>query len=304
MKLTRVFLIIIFSLFLFGGGYLTIKKFFSPKFQISLPGEKEGSKIPSSSVGQKSGYPFDTQPFEKGYQFQNLTITLEDLEKKFNLYYSNSPNARKEIKNWEHIASLLTEEAILQNEAIKAGVLTPSDKFLDPKKVNLAREYFEKEGTSYLSGEAISIWFYNTKPPAMGVEAAKRKTQQIIESLRSRIISGEISMSQAGQIIASMTDLEEIDFAYKTNAYSSFEFVKPSSKVFNDPEINNALWKLNEQEVSPILIGKDFSPEEGWYEAYFKVIKVNSKKIKEFDNIDQLIKKRTEEELKITLLKI
>lgn len=269
---------------------------------------KKTKEIPISPVpttkngGKETGPPpFNTKPFEKGYKLSNIIITLEDFEKKFNLYYPNNSVARSNLENWQYIASLLTEEAILQNEAIKVGILSTSDNGLNPKKLNLARDYFKKEGTTYINSEVISLWFYNTNPPAMGVETAKKKTQQIIESLRNRIISKEINMKQAGQIIASMTDLEAIDFAYKSNAYLSLNFVKPTDKIFNDSDLNSALWKLNEQGLSPILIGKDFSSTKGWYEAYFVIIKVNSKNIKEFSNIEELIQKRIKDGLKINI---
>ena len=234
------------------------------------------------------------------YQLGNVIVTRADFEKKFSLYYPNTAAARLNPKNWQHIASLLTEEAILQNEAIKERILSPEDKFFDPQKVSIAREYFQKEGTSFISGEAISVWFYNTQPPAMGLEAAKEKTRTLIEGLRERVAKGEITMKQAGEEIASKEELKEIDFAYKTNAYFTFEFVKPGQKIFNDPELNNAIWQFKEGEVSPVLTGRDFSPS-GWYEAYFIVVKINSKKEKEFENLEKLIEKRKQEGLEIIL---
>jgi hypothetical protein len=243
---------------------------------------------------------FSPSFLKKEYQLQNVIVTSKDFEKKFSLYYPDTSAARNNIKNWQHIASILTEEAVILNEAIKKGIVSPNEKFLDPKKIDLGRQYFEKEGTSYISGEVISVWFYNTQPPPMGVEAAKAKTQALIEKLREKVAKEEISMKQAGEIIASSSQLEEIDFAYKTNAYFTFEFIKPNQKVFNDPDLNKILWQFKEGEVSPVLIGKDFAPS-GWYEAYFVVIKISSKKIQEFDDINKLIEKRKQEGLKIIL---
>lgn len=275
------------------------KKIF--KIQLKPPLKKAKEILITSS--QPIPLPFNAEPFRKGYQLGKVIITLEDLEKKFELYYPNTPVARTNLKNWENIASLITKEAIFQNEAIKVGLLSPTDNLLDPKKVLLARQYFEKEGTSYISGEVISIWFYNTNPPSMGIEAAKNKTQAIIESLRKKIVLGEINMKKAGEMIASMEDLREIDFAYKTNAYFNFEFRKPTDPIFNDPELTKKVWQLNNQELSPVLIGKDFSPK-GWYEAFFCLIKINAKEIKEFNNPEELVEKRMKEGLKITLEKI
>jgi len=238
--------------------------------------------------------------FKKNYRLQNVVVTSKDFEKKFSLYYPNTFFARSNPSNWRHIASILTEEAIILNEGIKKGIINPNENFLDPNKIEFAREYFRKEGTTYISGEGISVWFYNMKPPTMGVEAAKTKTHVFIKNLREKVVRGEITMKQAGEIIASYDELAEIDVAYKTNAYFTFEFVKPNQKLFNDPELNKILWQFEEGKITPILIGKDYTPS-GWYEAYFIVIKINAKKIQEFDTIEQLIEKRKKEGLEIIL---
>jgi len=291
-----VLLIVVFELIIIG--------FFLPKNRF----EKEKKDINKKKlVHQKeinqSNTVFSSKPssfLKKEYRLGDVIVRDKDLEERFSLYYPNTPEALGDMRNWQHIASILTDEAIILNEAIKKGIVSSNEKFLDPKKIELGRKYFEKEGTSYISGEVISVWFYNTKPPPMGVEAAKAKTQALIEKLREKVAKEGISMKQAGEIIASSSQLEEIDFAYKTNAYFTFDFIKPNQKVFNDPDLNKILWQFKEGEVSSVLIGKDFAPS-GWYEAYFVVIKISSKKIQEFDDINKLIEKRKKEGLKIIL---
>ncbi|MEO0087860.1 MAG: hypothetical protein ABIK90_07285 [candidate division WOR-3 bacterium] len=261
---------------------------------------KEAKKIPPPSYLLNKRYPFKTEILEKGYHIGKVLVNLEDLEKKFKLYFSDS--GRSDINNWEKIASILTEEAILINEGIKEGIIPSSENYIYPPNVNKARDYFETEGTTYISGEVISIWFYNMNPPKMGVETAKKKVYPIINNLRERIINNEITMKQAGEIIAQTEELKEIDPAYKTNAYTNFSYIKPDQQIFNDPHLNQIIWNLNEEELSKILIGKDFSlSNNSWYEAFYVLIKINEKKIKKFENIESLINNRINEGLKIEI---
>ena len=249
-----------------------------------------------------SSYPMSSSfSLKKEYRLGSVIIKDKDFEKRFSIYYPNTPEARSNIKNWQHIASILTEEAIILNEAVKKGIISEKEVFFDPKKVNLARKYFETEGTSYVNFEMITIWFLNdVRPPQMELEAAKEKARAFISDLRKRLVKGEISMRQAGDIIASSSELEKIDVAYKNNAYVSFSFVKPTQQVLIDPELYKMVWKLKEQEISEVLIGKN-PGFPNWVESYFAVIKVNKKIIKEFDDVNQLIEKRKKEGLNIVL---
>lgn len=276
-----------------------IKFEISPTLQSSKK-YKEAKKITVPTPLTTPKIPFDIKPFETGYQLGKVIITFDDLKYKFNLYYLN--NEIGNINHWQKIADLVSEEAILLNEAIKEGIIPENENRLNPQNVNKARDYFETEGTTFLSGEIISVWFYNMNPPKIGVEAAKKKVNPIIINLRERIINNEITMKQAGEIIAQTEELKEIDPSYQTNAYFSFQYKKVGQSIFNDKDLDKISWQMKTGEISPVLVGKDCCDElKNWYEAYFTVIKINKKEIKEFDILDQLIKKRLEEGMKINL---
>ena len=292
-----ILLIVVFELIIIG--------FFLPKNRF----EKEKKDINKKKlVRQKeinqSNTVFSSKPssfLKKEYRLGDVIVRDKDLEERFSLYYPNTPEALGDMRNWQHIASILTDEAIILNEAVKKGVISQKQIFFNPKEVNLARSYFETEGTSYISFEMITIWFLNdVRPPQMEVKVAREKARAFIDNLRKRVVKGEISMKQAGEIIASSPELEKIDVAYQNNAYVSFIFVKPTTQVIIDPDLYKAVWRLNEGEVSEILIGKNPAVPK-WIESYFAVVKVNKKKMQEFDDVNQLIEKRKKEGLKIVL---
>ena len=67
---------------------------------------------------------------------------------------------------------------------------------------------------------------------------------------------------------------------------------------FVDTLLDKNLWELEKGEVSEILTGRDFGGNH-WYDAYYTVIKVNDKKIAEFDSVEELIEARRRQGLKL-----
>jgi len=248
----------------------------------------------------QSRYPFDTTALSLGYKIGNTTIYLQDLEKRFVLYFPDALSSRSNGENWRKIADLVSADAIILSEAVDEGVLQPKDAVgINPMKVNIAREHFTKKGTSYISGEMVTVWFYNTKPPAMGIDVAKTKTRTVIEGLHDDVISGRLTMKQASEKITFMYELAEIDFAYQTNAYVKFEYAKPGQIVIHDPLVNKLLFTTAHGQVSEILTGRDKGSD--WYDAYYTFLKITEKKQAEFDTIEAMIETRMQEGMKIIL---
>ena len=240
------------------------------------------------------GKPADVSLHED-YKVGEINITEQDIEERYALLYPDDSEEIAKTENWQAAKDQLNRSAILQDEGVKEGLFqnTPDGR-IDPHKVNEAEEYFNTKGTTYISGEMFTIWFYNTNPPAVGIEFAKQKVLEIISGLQQRVASGELTMKQAGDIIASRTDLVAIDFAYNWNAYAEFLYIHPGENVINDPELDKKLWELEEGVTSEVLTGKDFNGTE-WYPAYFKVIRINEKRQTDYDNLEQLIEARQKE---------
>lgn len=257
----------------------------------------------SSSDSLQSRYPFNTAPFSGGYRIGNTTVYLNDLEKRFMLYFPDTIASRMSLSNWQKVADLVSADAIVLSAAVTEGVLTPRDALgINPIKVNTAREYFSKKGTSYVSGEMVTVWFYNTDPPAMGVTAAKEKTRKVIEELYRGVQTGNLSLKNAGERIKVTYELADIDPSYQTNAYVKFEFAKPGQKIIHDPSINEKLFMLPHGQLSEILIGRDYNTATNqWYDAYFTFFKITEKKLAQFDTIEKMIDARMREGMRIIL---
>ena len=242
-------------------------------------------------------YPFNTAAFELGYKIENVTVYLTDLEYKFTILFQNTIENRGDKAKWKQVADTVTKDAIIQNEGIKLKLFTrPAQGKLNPELINKARDYLKTKGTSYISGEHITVWFNNIPTPtegySMSVEARKKLAQEYIQILYNKLNTNpNYTLKIAGNEIASNTKLQKVDVSYTTNAYRMFEFSKPKEEVFIDPEMNKALYALGEGEMSKVLTGRDFNGKN-WYDAYFIIMKVNTKKTTEFNSIDELVKAR------------
>lgn len=248
-------------------------------------------QYPSVNTGTK--YPFNIKQFDAGYSVGNVKIFTKDLDYKYTLYFKEPADKRNDLTKWQQVADMVLKDAILQNEGAKAG-LYPATEKLTPNLINKAEEYFRTNGTSYISFEEISLWFYNTNPPSLGVEAAKNKLLPVIKQLRDDIVNNRITMEQAGSKISGMADLETIDPSYKTNAYSEFPQQKLPLKVFNDPSLNQSIEKLDTGTISDVLTGHDYNGKNP-YEAYYTIVKVTDKKILPDNTFEDFIRNKIKE---------
>ena len=125
-----------------------------------------------------------------------------------------------------------------------------------------------------MTGETISVWFYNMEPPEMGLEEAREYTEELVTDLLEKIRSGEMTMEEAGDVIRNDSVMKEIDIGLEGNAYSLFSIIG-DSQTFTDPELQKDVRSLEEDELSEVLVGRDKS--EDWYDAFFMVVKVDEK---------------------------
>lgn len=218
----------------------------------------------------------------------NVSLTVEDLNKRFSIFYPESSEYTNNPSLWREVAEKLVREASLQDYASKEGVLPNQPQKFDPTKVALALEYFETRGTNHISGEVLTLWFYNTTPPEMGLERARSLQEQRINDIRTKIESGQLTMEQAGEEIKNMTEIGEIDPVWVGNTYSKFEYVSPDQKVFIDPKMNDFIWGLESGQLSEVVVGQDFHNSEP-YDAYFSIVKINAKETqKQANNVLEL----------------
>lgn len=190
-----------------------------------------------------------------------------------NQYRPSAPNV--ENAEGHMIAGLTRQSAIIQG-ALAAEWIEPEDAKLNTPNRSLSNrtqltERIEaqfNEQRTRVEGSTIGIYFLNEFPGPIGYQEGRRLADQKIRAIYSRLRSGEITMQQAGEIIANDTQLEQVDSSYKTNAYSTFS-IGVGQKVTHDPDANDRILSLSEGELSPIITAKsidlssiDFSSED------------------------------------------
>ena len=250
------------------------------------------------------GLPFDKSKYEQGVFVGNVVVHWEDLLRRYELLYDNSPENWSNLANWKNVLNQVNSDAILQNEGARKGLYDSKDNSkIDPLKVTRARNYFDSKGKEYLSGEVITVWFYDENIPSMELEPAKKITYDFMSEVRAKVLSNELTMKGAGDLIASNFKLAEIDPAYQANAYLRFTYISPEQSVFHDDYIDKKMRDLKSGEMSEIMIGHDFKADAK-YEAYYAILKINEKTSQSefpFKSSEQIIRKRILEGYKIEL---
>jgi len=81
------------------------------------------------------GLPFNKSKFEQGVFVGNVTVHWEDLLRRYEILYDNSPENWSNLANWKNVLNQVNSEAILQNEGARKGLFESKDNStLDPIK--------------------------------------------------------------------------------------------------------------------------------------------------------------------------
>lgn len=166
------------------------------------------------------------------------TIYASDLAyEKSNYPTSVSPEVEAALK------SKLQEDSIVLQEAQKQNLLSLDSNFFNAatkdyqqrlRQISTAKQLLLEKTLQSNYGEAIAIWFMNTEPAPIGYDAAKKLAFTKISDVRARVASSELTMQEAGQLVASDTSLAQVDPAYQSNAYFDFVIVPNQKVVFED----------------------------------------------------------------------
>jgi len=216
----------------------------------------------------------------------NDSFSQEDLEYLASIYQPNKNLSELTVDEKEYLEDLALERSLVIQEAQKREVVSVDETLFAPNKGwnDYNRTYEEAKQAIIAQEEQITvagifIYFYNQFPPEMGVERAKELARKKMEELRERLIKGEISLKQAGEIIANDTSLAEIDPIYDANAYSEFNKRNKTRQIVGGitSQDNNLLWSLDVGDYSPIILGFESGNEVAPNEAYWAIFQVTSK---------------------------
>lgn len=116
-----------------------------------------------------------------------------------------------------------------------------------------------------LEGTIVSIWFFNSIIPKIGIQEAKEIVKAKINNIHAEVKSKRLTVDQAIERIKADTSLSEIDGAYISNAGYKFSATR-EDKITVDKEFDNKLWILNEGDISEVHELKDLNRRTGQLE--------------------------------------
>lgn len=193
-----------------------------------------------------------------------------------------------DTKAQKQVESIIAEKTIVIQEAAKLGYIQIDPKLMDPNKdwpsYNQAFEDAKRailDHVEQITVEGIYIYFNNDNPPeGMSVARAKSITYNKLKDLREKLLSAEINMQQAADVIRNDASLQTIDEIYQSNAYAVLKGRFKDQLV--DPGLTDAdnasLWDLSMGDISPVFIGFEKNVgDEQLREAYWVVYKVIDK---------------------------
>ena len=289
----RKFFILIIPLFLFlvGGGVYWVKKksSFSPPPSLTT---KPAEKI--AKIGKEEIYQNDFDFWADAYRER----------------FSGFDEGQKR----EEILKIIQEQSLILQEAEKQKIATLTPEiFNNPSKdypqrnilVYKLKNELEKLIITNISGEAISVWFYNPSAgrPIIPLEEAKSIAWEKISKVYQKVKKGEINIQQAGELIKNDASLAKIDPAFQTNAYVKFENSTKNNPPFAKEELNRVAFELKEGEVSEIILVSYKVPEDpenpdspfGEKECHYTFIKINSRLTSDFTSFSQWLDEKKQE---------
>lgn len=248
--------------------------------------EKVSSSILNTTNSLHQYLPYDPKPYEAGVKDGHVTITQGDLDYAFGLKYQLTKDNYSDPAKWQTVKDSVTQDTILQNEGIDAGVIPARDGSLNYTDINTAKDYLAKNQLTTISFEEVTIYFNNIIPPSVGIPKAKEIAFQTLSDLHNKVVSGNLTMKQVGDAISANDSLANVDQAYKVNAYSKYDNLGPND-VMIDPPLFKQLWQYKKGDITDILTSKDDTQE-----YYYTFFKINDIKTTQYASLDELIKDR------------
>lgn len=253
-------------------------------FVISLVVWKNTSKIQQPFV-----QPWRINPkFNATEQFAKVgqeIIYGEDLNY-LNYYYFNKDyydTVGDEKLKQDLLARTASESAILQAGAADNIIKFDQSLLTDPNKnyaqrlklVSDVKNHFT-ELSAKISGTAITIWYYNVQKPSIPEAEAKRIAQLKMRDLRTKILTGTITIEEAGKQITQDTSLEKNDPNYKGNAIIKFKDMDKDHLPFSFDELNKQIWNLKPGELSTVINIESFKNPK-FPEKFYILIRLDAK---------------------------
>ncbi|MFW5703692.1 MAG: hypothetical protein ACOCXQ_02565 [Patescibacteria group bacterium] len=204
----------------------------------------------------------------------------------------------------EDILERLVEESVILQAADKDGLIDLSPRFynstnkdylLRQRAINTIKDKINAQ-SSVIQGKVVSIWFANDVEPEIGLEEGKQFAKEKIDALHAQVVSGQLTIEQAGEMVRNDDSLEKIDIAHDVNALMRFERQQGEGITISE-ELDEALWQAEEGEVTDVFLVQatpTFLEEE--IDALYMFGQVEEKKVNSrFPSYDSWLEKAKKE---------
>jgi hypothetical protein len=209
------------------------------------------------------------------------SLYQKDLDYELSLHPQKDDPKTKDVI----LQKMINDSIILQGAKSENVVPVTSDIF------NSASKDYDKRITTisaikkavaakseHTKGTVISIWFRNNDYVGpLGLEKSKKIAQDKMTTLHDRIVAGEITIEEAGELIKKDTTLAQIDKAWTNNALFHFDVVGDQRISFST-QFDAILRDLKPGEISDVYLARnvDTDPNKR-YEALYYVGQVTEK---------------------------
>jgi hypothetical protein len=118
-----------------------------------------------------------------------------------------------------------------------------------------------------ISGTLLTVWYYNTTEPLIGLEEARAVARSKLSALREQVAESSMTVEEAIAKIKSDSELSKLDGNYQGNAFANFAIDTTTSDgptKFSPAELYDEVLSLQVGEVSSVYEAI-IAPEERYF---------------------------------------
>lgn len=193
------------------------------------------------------------------------TVGKEDiyktyLNKELELYPADKTQKVKESL----LNKVIRDSVILQGaetegiikDYIKGENLTTQEYLKRTAEAQRVERYIKSQSNG-INLTLVTVWFFNNNYIGpKGLAEGKKIAYAKIKPLYDKVQKKEITITEAGQLIATDTSLKQIDPSYESNALSKV-YAPKGDKITHWPEFDALVWKAKVGELTPLYLGDD-----------------------------------------------
>jgi hypothetical protein len=200
-----------------------------------------------------------------GYQSESVVLVVgqEKIYKK-DLDFEESvfPDKYDKTELRKNVLSKMAEDSVILQAASQDGIIQLDSKIFDSpskdysQRLNKIAEIKKvvSEKAANVSGEIITVWFYNNEPSEFGYEKGKSIAKTKIDEIHKEVTGKKLTMLQAKAKLLADPDVRKLDpSAYLSNVYMEFRNVQAGQKITADKTFDTLLFNTKVNEYTPVV---------------------------------------------------